>query len=716
MVHGPFSLLPTLVNVWIAFSLLAGFAISEDVLLNLTFGLLNGGSEYFEPVEDGWLDMCNKLGVTCHYRVSPSGPCEDSRTEIVHEFLALGVNGIAMKPCKAEKVAENMTGMVDYAWERGVPIVTFDSDIPHTKRVAYVGTDNEFLGRTMARLLRQLRPEGGTFAVIGDKEERNGAFREEIMIYNDRKNRPHWYELPTIELDERDSEGYLRQMEAYALQNLTAMLIMLQTPMRHPNWKDFVDRYRNTTYIGVDGAQYQLDYLNQRYVDGLVGQLPYEIGSVSAQVLYDQITKGYLEKTFFPTNIVAYNLIPLELPQLDVDENLLGNLKYIGYICFGVVAFAAIGFVAWTLYFRKEVVVRAAQPFFLVMVACGVLIMSASLVTLSFDDGGDPLSMSTEKGIRMCMSTPWLLFIGFTCVFSALFSKTWRVNRLFHGKVPHARIQVTEKDVLTPFVVLLTCNIIVLVLWSVLDPLMYVRQEHDGTDYWNRVISTYGACRSDNLVVYLVPLSLLNFFAVALACWQAFQARDIESEFSEAKYIGLTMASLFQAFLTGIPVVVVVRDIPRSYYVVLSLIIFLLCFAILFLIFLPKIFIQREYAGKSEEEKKRILGNKIRRSSELKYRSAEFGHPSPGSSRGLGPVDYDPQAMRWSVADSAIQESTGDELVVVEEVSGLSTRESRELSSGRSAADSKENQEDSIVVPIKESSVDINNSAVSTER
>jgi hypothetical protein len=36
--------------------------------------------------------------------------------------------------------------------------------------------------------------------------------------------------------------------------------------------------------------------------------------------------------------MVAYNLIPVELPPLEVDENLLGQLLYVGYSCFELIA------------------------------------------------------------------------------------------------------------------------------------------------------------------------------------------------------------------------------------------------------------------------------------------------------------------------------------------------------------------------------------------
>ena len=87
-----------------------------------------------------------------------------------------------------------------------------------------------------------------------------------------------------------------------------------------------------------------------------------------------------------------------------------------------------------------------------------------------------------------------------------------------------------------------------------------------------------------------------------MSCWQAVRARHLKSEFSESTYIGLTVASLCQGFLTGIPVVVVVREMPRAYYVVLSLTIFLLSMAVLGLIFIPKMLMQQKYKGKSRAE------------------------------------------------------------------------------------------------------------------
>ena len=608
-------MMASFLKVLVFLSCYFSFASADTSDGALKFGLINGASDFFKPIQEGWVQRCRELGVTCFDAIGDDEPdtgCTN-RSDIVRDWIAKGVNGVAIRPCWDDEASKVL---FDEALQAGVPTVTFDYDVPDSSRAAYVGTDNKFLGRTMARLLRQLRPEGGTFSFVGTNKDREEGFFQEITKNNERDDRPHWFQVwrnfsYPYQID------WILHMETYAALNVSAIITVIQSPMREENWTRFVEtnRHREITYIGTDGSDYQLDYLNRRFVDGLVGQLPYEVGTRTLEVLYEIATKGNVSKTIYPTNLVSYNLIPLELPSPDVDQHLIGNLEYVGYVCFGVVVVCALGCVIWTGYHRKDIVVQAAQPFFLAMVAGGVLIMATSLVPMSFDDNGDPESMSTTKSEGICMSIPWLLFCGFAITFSALLSKTWRVNRLFNAKIRHARIQVTVKDVLLPFVVLVTSNIVVLICWTVLDPLTYIRVEDIGTDAWNREISSYGACRCNNSVAYLVPLAAINLIAVGIACRQAYQARDIMSEFSEAKYIGLTVFSLFQAFLMGIPVVAIVRNMPEAFYLVLAILIFLLCMLVLVLIYLPKMLMQRKYAGMTDVEQKRAIQTSLQRSS-----------------------------------------------------------------------------------------------------
>lgn len=124
------------------------------------------------------------------------------------------------------------------------------------------------------------------------------------------------------------------------------------------------------------------------------------------------------------------------------------------------------------------------------------------------------------------------------------------------------------------------------------------------------------------MAAYLIPLGLINFIVLVTACWHAYQARNIESEFSEAKFIGMTMFSFGQGFLTGIRIVAVVRDTPQAFYLVLAMLIFLLCTVTLLLIFLPKYLMQRTYAVMSERQQHKSIAGSVRRSAASKAASS----------------------------------------------------------------------------------------------
>ena len=75
-------------------------------------------------------------------------------------------------------------------------------------------------------------------------------------------------------------------------------------------------------------------------------------------------------------------------------------------------------------------------------------------------------------------------------------------------------------------------------------------------------------------------LLAVNLIILAIACWQAYEARDIKSEFAEAKYIAMTVFSLTQGFLTGLPIVAVASDTPKTFYLILTFLVFGVCMVV----------------------------------------------------------------------------------------------------------------------------------------
>lgn len=145
--------------------------------------------------------------------------------------------------------------------------------------------------------------------------------------------------------------------------------------------------------------------------------------------------------------------VPLDLPPLDTEENFLTpSLRAGGLVMCGLVLLLALAFAGWTWCKGASAVVRRSQPIFLYLLCTGAFLMGASIIPLSFDGG----ICKTQEGCdAACVVAPWLLSVGFTLLFSALFTKTHRLNRILKAAGRFRKIVVTPWDVAKPMMVLL---------------------------------------------------------------------------------------------------------------------------------------------------------------------------------------------------------------------------------------------------------------------
>ena len=64
---------------------------------SLTFGIINGGSDFFNPIRDGFMATCEERGITCLYRVpEDTSTTEQFKIELLRELQELQVDGIAI--------------------------------------------------------------------------------------------------------------------------------------------------------------------------------------------------------------------------------------------------------------------------------------------------------------------------------------------------------------------------------------------------------------------------------------------------------------------------------------------------------------------------------------------------------------------------------------------------------------------------------------------
>jgi gamma-aminobutyric acid type B receptor len=84
--------------------------------------------------------------------------------------------------------------------------------------------------------------------------------------------------------------------------------------------------------------------------------------------------------------------------------------------------------------------------------------------------------------------------------------------------------------------------------------------------------------------------ALIGIFVMTLAfaCYEAYVARDISTEFAETEYIAKAMGFILVVCFIGIPEIVIANEDPRAAFFVVAGIIFVISVSLLLMIFVPK--------------------------------------------------------------------------------------------------------------------------------
>lgn len=277
------------------------------------------------------------------------------------------------------------------------------------------------------------------------------------------------------------------------------------------------------------------------------------------------------------------------------DYNYVGNVRYFVFFLASIVVLSSIGFAVWVTLKRKTHTVRASQPIFLILICLGTLLMGGGIYPIAIDD-----EIASIQGCDIaCMIRPWFMGCGFSCAFSALFSKTLRINKLFGAAKQFTRMTVTVQDVMKPFIVLSSMNIILLSIWTAINPMVWERTQTTPT-------SSYGSCKPQSTsgasFVPMVLFGLLNVGTLVAANVQAFRARGISDEFSESKYVAIALASILQAMIIGGPIALMTLESPKVFTLIVSAIVFIIAMSLLMLMFVPKVLMVKKKAKEKEKE------------------------------------------------------------------------------------------------------------------
>ncbi len=97
-----------------------------------------------------------------------------AQAAILEALVEKGVDGLLVSCADSDLLRPS----IDKAVEHGIPVITFDSDSPNSKRTAFYGVDDEKLGRRLGEEMARLLNDQGRVAVLsGSRGARNLQLR-----------------------------------------------------------------------------------------------------------------------------------------------------------------------------------------------------------------------------------------------------------------------------------------------------------------------------------------------------------------------------------------------------------------------------------------------------------------------------------------------------------------------------------------------------------
>jgi ABC-type branched-subunit amino acid transport system substrate-binding protein len=253
----------------------------------------------------------------------------------------------------------------------------------------------------------------------------------------------------------------------------------------------------------------------------------------------------------------------------------------------------------WTIMRRETPIVRASQPFFLVMLCTGTFIMACSIIPTTFQE---PLSQRLLD--VACMLNKYLFSVGFSTTFAALYAKTWRIHSVIANAKKFRRVTIRPRDALLPFAILIGLNMVILVTWTIVAPLQWERII-EAEDEFGQPIDSRGTCLHPLITHDITEtafqwlLLAVNVTALLLSNYQSYRARALPSEFNETSYLAMTNLVIFEGLMIGAPILFFERDDPAAYMLIQCLLASIICLAVLVPMFVPK------FNGTKDEKAKR---------------------------------------------------------------------------------------------------------------
>ncbi|XP_076629216.1 gamma-aminobutyric acid type B receptor subunit 3 [Colletes latitarsis] len=274
----------------------------------------------------------------------------------------------------------------------------------------------------------------------------------------------------------------------------------------------------------------------------------------------------------------------------------------------------ALAFLAFNLHFRRHKSIKLSSPRLNNMAAVGCGLVYGAVILLGLDHA--TLPDSDDYYPAVCTARVYLLSAGFSLAFGSMFTKTYRVHRIFtrsrSGVVKNKLLQDTQ--LISLICALLLIDGLVVTLWVTFDPMqrhlrnltLEISPQDRGVVYQTQV----EVCRSQHTNSWLGALYVYKGLLLIVGVYMAWETRHVKiPALNDSQYIGMSV--YFVVITSGIVVVLanLMSDRATLAFVTITALILASTTATLALLFLPQL--ANILAGERADPVVQSLGLKI---------------------------------------------------------------------------------------------------------
>ncbi|CAG10041.1 unnamed protein product, partial [Tetraodon nigroviridis] len=394
---------------------------------------------------------------------------------------------------------------------------------------------------------------------------------------------------------------------------LTRVMELLRVKQRQNN-------YHNFTVEDREVGKMVLDVMNETNFFGVTGQVMFRNGERMGTIKFNQFQDGQEVK------VGEYNAIADILDLINNSIRFQGveppkdrtfvrlQRRHINVPLYSILStitilgmFMAGAFLFFNIKNRNHRLIKMSSPYMNNLIILGGMLSYASIFLFGLDGG----FVSDKEFETLCTVRTWILIVGYTTAFGAMFAKTWRVHAIFKNVKMKKKI-IKDQKLLIIVGGMLLIDLCILICWQIVDPLKRTVEEYSleivgaffeplsskrGADPQGRDIAIrpfLEHCENTHMTIWLGIVYAYKGLLMLFGCFLAWETRNVSiPALNDSKYIGMSVYNVGIMCIIGAAVSFLTRDQPNVQFCIVALVIIFCSTITLCLVFVPKFITMR---------------------------------------------------------------------------------------------------------------------------